>query len=66
MTNILTRVSNSKVVESCSSAEVDTDEHKRVMIIKRPLFPICFSFFYRTGNTYDKFVISYLVPLTTL
>lgn len=38
-------------------------KHKQVMVIKRPLFPICF---YRTVNTYDKFVISYLVPLITL
>lgn len=49
-------------------AEDTTDEHKQVMVVKRPLFPICFSwfFFYRTGNTYDKFVVSYLVPLITL
>lgn len=49
-------------------AENTRDKHKQVMVIKRPLFPICFScfYFYRTGNTYDKFVVSYLVPLITL
>lgn len=33
------------------------------MVVKRPLFPIVFFSFFFLQNTYDKFVVSYLVPL---